>query len=176
MPVFFVISGAAVYYALRSRKAGGFIKERTLRVLIPLISLGYFIIGPAQFYLERLTHGDFSGSFLQFYPHYFEGFDQFGGNFAWHGMHLWYLLLLFIFSMIALPLLLPSKATGNSMISRLATLFVNPWTILIRVLLITAVEVLADAVGLSWSRVMGGWSLLSYLLFFICGYLIFSNT
>ena len=35
MPVFFVVSGSAVYYSLRSRKAGGFIKERSLRILIP---------------------------------------------------------------------------------------------------------------------------------------------
>ena len=35
MPIFFILAGASIYYALRSRTAGGFTKERTLRILIP---------------------------------------------------------------------------------------------------------------------------------------------
>ena len=35
MPLFFILSGAAVYYSLKSRKTGGFVKERILRILIP---------------------------------------------------------------------------------------------------------------------------------------------
>ena len=42
-----------------------------------------------QMYLERLTHGQFSGSFFQYLPHYF------ADDFQWQGMHLWYLLVLF---------------------------------------------------------------------------------
>jgi hypothetical protein len=30
IPLFFILSGAAVYYALKFRTAGGFVKERTL--------------------------------------------------------------------------------------------------------------------------------------------------
>jgi len=67
MPIFFILAGAAVYYALKFRKAGGFTKERTLRILIPIIIVGIFVIAPPQVYLERLTHGDFSGNFFQFY-------------------------------------------------------------------------------------------------------------
>jgi len=148
MPLFFVISGAAVYYSLKSRKTRGFIKERTLRILIPLVSIGIFVLAPPQVYLERLTHGEFSGSFFQFYPHYFDGLYGLGGNFAWMGVHLWYLMDLFIFSLIALPLFLP----------------------------LAAVWVLADVAGLGFTRQMSGWDILSYLLFFIYGYLVFSNT
>ena len=109
MPLFFILAGASVYYSLRFRTAGGFIKERTLRILIPLIIVGYFVIAPPQVYLERLTHGEFSGTFFQFYPHYFDGLYGLGGNFVWMGMHLWFLVLLFVFSLIVLPLLLPGK-------------------------------------------------------------------
>ena len=69
MPLFFILAGASVYYALRFRTAGGFIRERTLRILIPLVIVGYFVISPPQVYLERLTHGEFSGTFFQFYPY-----------------------------------------------------------------------------------------------------------
>ncbi len=173
MPIFFILAGASVYYALRFRTAGAFTKERTLRILIPLIILGWFIIAPPQVYLERLTHGDFSGNFFQFYyPHYFDGIYGLtdGGNFAVVPMHMWFLWLLFIYSLILLPLFLPSKRTGRSLLTRFATLFEKPWTLVVPVLLLIVSEVFLDFV--EWG---GGWNHLSYLLFFISGYLMFSN-
>jgi len=176
MPLFFILSGAAIYYALRFRTAGGFIKERSQRILIPWILIGIFVIAPPQVYLERLTHGDFSGNFFQFYfPHYFDGVYPFGGNFAIIPMHLWYLALLFTFSLIALPLFLRSKKTGKSLISRLANSFESPWALVLLFVPLAAVAMLADVAGLGFTKQMGSWDILSYLLFFIYGYLIFSN-
>lgn len=171
MPLFFILAGASVYYALRFRTGGGFIKERILRILIPLVIVGFFIISPPQVYLERLTHGEFSGTFLQFIPHYFDGLYGLGGNFAWMGMHLWFLLLLFLYSVVALPFFLPNKVTGRSLFSRLATLFEKPWTFVIPVLLFVMIEGFIEV-----PVKPGGWSFISYLVFFIGGYLIFSNT
>lgn len=176
MPLFFLIAGAAVYYALRFRTARQFIRERSLRLIIPLITVGIFVLAPPQVYLERLSQGEFSGSFFQFYPRYFDGLYGFGGNFAFHGMHLWFLLFLFIFSVATLPLLLPRKGTGKSLISRLATLLEKPWALMLLFLPLAATSILADVTGLGWTRQMGGWDSLSYLLFFIYGYLVFSNT
>lgn len=177
MPLFFVLSGAAAYYSLKSRKAGGFVKERSLRILIPWVIIGIFVIAPPQVYLERLTHGEFSGSFFQFYyPHYFDGIYAFGGNFAIIPLHLWYLVLLFIFSLIALPLFLPGGKIDGSLVSRLATSFEKPWALLLLFLPLAAVAILADVAGLGFTRQMGSWDILSYLLFFIYGYLVFSNT
>lgn len=176
MPLFFILSGASVYYSLKYRKSSEFIKERTIRILIPLIFLGYLIIAPPEIYLDRLTHLKFTGSFWEFYPHYFEGFDMFGGNFAWHGVHLWYLLYLFLFSLILLPFFRPEKQSGTSLISRLATLFETPWAFWLLFLPLSAADIITDALGLGFARATGGWSFFSYILFFIYGYLIFSNS
>ena len=62
MPLFFVLSGAAVYFTLRFRKAGGFLKERCLRILVPWLGIGIFVIAPVQVYLERLGSGDWQDS------------------------------------------------------------------------------------------------------------------
>jgi peptidoglycan/LPS O-acetylase OafA/YrhL len=175
MPIFFILAGASVYFSLKSRSAGGFIKERTLRILIPIIFLGFFIIAPPQVYLERLTQGDFSGSFFEFYHHYyFDGFYGLGGNFAIVPMHMWFLWLLFIFSLILLPIFLPKKENGKSLGFKLAILFEKPWTFVVPVLLLAGSQVLLNDLGdiISWG---GGWNHLSYLIFFISGYLIFSN-
>jgi len=175
MPLFFIIAGAGVFFALKSRTAGGFAKERTLRILIPIVIVGWFIIAPPQVYLERLTHGEFSGNLLQFYyPHYFEPFYGLGGNFALVPLHMWFLWLLFIFSLILLPIFVHNKRTGRSLGSRLATLFEGSWTFVVPVLLIAVSEVFLNHLGdlISWG---GGWNHLSYLLFFVSGYLMYSN-
>jgi len=146
-----------------------------LRILIPIVILGWFIIAPPQVYLELLSNGDFSGNFFQFYSSsYFDGFYGLGGNFALVPMHMWFLWLLFVYSLILLPLFLPNKGTGRSLLSRFATLFEKPWTLVIPVLLLVGSEVLLNSLGdlMSWG---GGWNHLSYLLFFVSGYIMFSN-
>ncbi len=176
MPLFFVLSGASVYYSLRIRKSGEFVKERILRVLIPLLFVGYLIICPPQTYLDRLFKSKFTGSFFQFLPQYFNGFDGFGGNFPWYGYHLWYLQDLFIFSLIFLPLLIISGKSGKSLISRLAVLFEKPWMFFLLFIPLTAADMFTDALGLGLSRMAGGWGYFSYILFFIYGYMFFSNS
>lgn len=91
MALFFVLAGASTFFALRTRTARSYIRERFLRLLLPLVVLGWFILAPPQVYLEKLTQSQFTGSFFQFYANYFNGFYMdigSQGNFAWHGMHL----------------------------------------------------------------------------------------
>jgi len=175
MPLFFVLSGAAVYYSLKSRKISSFIKERFLRILVSLIGIGIFVLAPLQIYLERLTHDDFSGNFFQFYPHYFDGLYGFGGNFAWMGVHLWYLMDLFLFSLIALPLFIPMKKSGYSIITRLSRRWGRLWIFLFFFLFLGIATIVADIAGLGWTEEMGSWDILQYFVFFVYGYLIFSN-
>ena len=58
MPLFFLVAGAAVWFSLGSRGGGAFTRERTLRLLVPLI-FDILIIVPPQVYLERIFDGDF---------------------------------------------------------------------------------------------------------------------
>ena len=170
IPLLFIISGAAVYYSLKFRKAGGFIKERSLRILVPLLLIGIFVIAPPQVYLERLINGEFSGTFFEWYPHYFEG-DYPQGNFAISGIHLWFLWFLFIYTLVLLPLFIPKRKTGVSIISRFSNLFQKPWTLFLLFVPLGAIAPLE----IYSTRLAGGWDILPYLIFFIYGYLIFSN-
>ena len=105
MPLLFAVSGARTFYAPRRRGGVEFLKDHTLRLLVPLL-VGIFTHVAWQVYLDRVTHHRFTGSFWQFCPHYFDGWFEYGGNFAWMGLHLWYLELLFVFSIVFLPLFL----------------------------------------------------------------------
>ena len=108
MPLLFLLAGAATWFALRFRSSGQYAKERFIRLLIPFI-FGVFVILPPQSYFGLLNHSDYSGSYLEWYPNYFSinsgDLDAyFLGGFAIG--HLWFILYLFIFSLVALPLFL----------------------------------------------------------------------
>jgi hypothetical protein len=176
MPLFFVIAGASVFFALRRRTARQFTAERLLRIAIPLLIIGIFVLAPPQVYLERITNGDFIGSFWQFYPHYFDGvyIGDSGGNFAFHGMHLWFLLILFLFSVIALPLLIKNARSGVSPLQRMGVWLNRPLSLLLLALPIAVVEGLLPPDGIGF-RDMGGCPVFTYLLLFLYGYMIYSN-
>jgi len=175
MPLFFILSGAAVFYALKFRSGSSFIWGRVKRILIPLIIVGYFITSPPQMYFERLTHNRFEGSFWDFIPTYFQGVDMFGGNFPWHGFHLWYLVYLFVFSVILLPVFKPGKNQNSSMMSRLLDLFEGPWRLMLLVIPLIFVNIFIDYNDFGFLRATGGWDLFSYLFIFVYGYLFFCN-
>lgn len=185
MPLFFLLSGASIYFALQSRTTGQFLRERCLRLLIPLL-FGIFVLSPPQVYLERLTnplHGvapwnegwQFSGSFWEFIPYSFQGWYLLGGNFAWMGIHLWYLLVLFLFSLLLLPLFWALKqGKGQTLIETLAIILEKPWVIFLLSLPIAMLESGLNPATLGM-RAAGGWNLFSYLAFLLSGYLIVAN-
>lgn len=88
MPLFFMVSSVSSYYSLNRRSPKQYLNERFKRLIIPFIFGTFVVIVPVQVYIERVTHGQFTGSFIEFYPHYFDGLYAFGGNFAWMGLHL----------------------------------------------------------------------------------------
>ena len=178
MPLFFVISGAATAMSLEPGRAWRFIKSRLLRLVIPLVGIGAFVISPVFVYAIRLFQGRAEGNFFQWYPHYFEGFWYFGGNFAplGNGTHLWYLMVLFIYSMILLPFFLRSKKRIAAGLTTLSHRFETPGALALLFLPLSISGVAFELAGLGPARVMGGWDPLSYLLVFIYGFMIFSNS
>jgi peptidoglycan/LPS O-acetylase OafA/YrhL len=175
MPFIFVVSGAALYYAVRPGRAGRFLAERCLRLLVPL-ALGLVLLTPPQVYLERLTHHQFSGSFWEFLPHTFDGLYGEGlGNFAWQGLHLWYLEVLFVLTVLLLPVFVALKSRGGERwLAALGSVSRVPGTVFLWALPIAAVMAALDPSGLG-QRNYGGWSLFTYPLFLLFGFLIFAN-
>ena len=101
--LFFFLAGASAFLSLRRRTYLQWLTGRFLRVFIPFF-IGVFTLAPLQVYLGRVSHHQYQGGFIRWYPQYFHGFYLAGGNFAWMGLHLWFLLILFLFSLASLPL------------------------------------------------------------------------
>lgn len=134
MELFFVLSGVGTWYSLKSRTGGQYLWERVKRLLIPLYTVGLFILIPPQVYFELVTNVGFTGTFREMLSLYFsrlpaEFFDIFPSilnnparlvPFTFTG-HLWFLQYLFLISLVILPLLLYLRSEqGQRWIDRMA--------------------------------------------------------
>jgi glucan biosynthesis protein C len=176
MPLIFLISGASIFYAMNKGGAGKFFKDKVLRLLVPLLVV-VFTHASLQVYLERITHGQFAGSYFAFLPHYFEGvyLDTSGdGNFAFHGMHMWYVLILFIYCVIFYPLFRWWKGNGRGVLEKIGSLFASPWTMwLVMAFPIWFLNNWTD--DTDWMFGSGGWPFLYYIFFLLYGFVIASH-
>ena len=175
MPLILMISGASVFYALGKVSAGKYLKGIFARLFVPLM-VGMFTHVAWQVYLENRFKGNFNGSFLEFYPHYFDGMYGFGGNFAWMGLHLWYLELLFIFSLLFLPLFLwfKHRPSGQWTLRVLGDFLAIPGAVFL--LALPAILLIINLDPQTWgNQDLGGWSVLIYPFFFVSGFLIVSS-
>ena len=175
MPLILIISGASTFLALDKYRPGKYITGLFLRLFIPLV-VGIFTHVALHIYLENLHTGKFSGSFFEFYPHYFDGMYGFGGNFAWMGSHLWYLELLFILSLVFLPIFIWFKRTsiGRRVLQGMGDLLANPAAVLLLALPAILLILNLDEEG-PGNTSLGGWSVVIYPLFYIAGFVILSN-
>ncbi len=100
MPLLLFISGAGTIFASARRNKTEFALERSKRLLVPLV-FAMLVIVPPQIYFERINN---YSSYLDFYKTVFS-FVPYpdGGSLSWH--HMWFVLYLFIYSIIAIPLI-----------------------------------------------------------------------
>ncbi|NTU82919.1 MAG: acyltransferase family protein [Chloroflexales bacterium] len=180
MPLIFVVSAASTFYALGTRGAGVFVKDRALRLLVPL-AVGVFTHVVLQEYLDQLTHAEFSGSFWAFYaPHFASVLGADGGINGmrlWRlarGLHLWYLIILFVFSVGFLPLLawLRSDA-GRRVYQRVGDVLALPGVVyLLAIPLLGALALARPDSLLLDPNPYANWNLLAYAQFFLYGFVI----
>ncbi len=168
MPLFFLLSGAGTWYSLLLRAPNKYLMERVKRLLIPLV-FGTLVLVPPQVYLERLRTSGYQGTYWQFYPHFFECCYP-NRNLSWH--HLWFLAYLFVFSVIALPLLLYLRKDQH-LIARLSERCERGVAIFLLAVPLVIIEVVLRARWPGWQNLIDDWAnFCFYLTCFIYGYLI----
>jgi peptidoglycan/LPS O-acetylase OafA/YrhL len=174
MPFFFVLAGMSTFYAMefmksRKIKNSKYLLDRSVRLMVPFL-IGIFTHITLQIYLERIYYVEFSGSFFDFYPVYFEGIYEFGGNFAIFGHHLWFLLLLFLFSVIAFPLFLfLRKENIRVKFLRITKFFRRPGMIYLLIIPIFLFELVNSFIN-GRIPVFGGWTIISQFFFYFYGF------
>lgn len=188
MPLIFLVSGASLCLALgkgdgASRTGGSeggagkfaaFFKDKALRLLVPL-AVSIFTHVMFQVYLEKTTHHLFYGSFWQFIPVYFRGWYGFGGNFAWMGLHLWYLLMLFVFTAVAYPLFVWLRGPARRGLDAFTRFLALPGAVYLLALPTIATIAFVDQASVLGRRDWGGWSILAHFWFFASAFVIVSS-
>lgn len=172
MPSFFFVSGAGIWFSMQKRSVSTMFKNIIKRFFLPL-AFGCVVLGCLQVYMERLSHGAFHGSLIEFIPHYFNGWYAIDGNFAWYGLHLWYLVLLFTYTVLLLPVFVVGK---NVLQKPLAQKLTGSLLLLLVFALVTVFPGWKLHVHSFWgNRMWGGWNLFENILFFAFGFVAFSN-
>jgi peptidoglycan/LPS O-acetylase OafA/YrhL len=166
IPLLFIISGISSNIILSFQKPGRFLKSRVFRILIPFV-FGMFVFGYLQSYMEFVYYERFSGSFFEFAPTFFNF-----TNFPFNGFHLWFLILLFIFSLILLIIFLLSKRKNE--FKSISKFFSKPGTLFILTIPLAITEWVVPFYGFG-GRIYGGWGILTFLILFLFGYYIFSS-
>jgi len=141
--------------------------------MIPFL-FGLFTHISIQVYLDRVSHGVPVGNFFEFYfTQYYVGLYGYGGNFPWAGFHLWFLILLFIFSLVTVkPFVYLRKEENLKKISKVAIFFTKPGSLYLLIIPVLIIEFFNP---LSILGKFGGYNLFSLLIFYIIGFFLASD-
>ncbi len=109
MPLLFVLAGMSARYALNKRNYKQFAMERIQKLLIPLIT-GIVTVVAFMTYIADKFHNNYNGNFINHYKVFFTNISDLTGyeGFFTPG-HLWFILFLFIISMVSLLLIILQK-------------------------------------------------------------------
>lgn len=156
MPLLFAVAGISSRYALEKRSAGEYAKERTYKLLIPLLFGGLLLI-PIQSYIAGVYFNQ-SANYLNFFTKLtdFSGYDG-----AFTPGQLWFILFLFVISIVCLPFMAWYKKKGKGNY--------GAGTPMLALVLLG----ILPCIG-SWVKI-GGKSPTEYLAYFLLGYFFLSN-
>ena len=167
MPLMFLVAGIAAWYSLQKRDARHYLKERVLRLFVPLV-LGIILIVPIQGYMARLQQGTLSGGYFNYlitqFLADFSDISGYRGTFT--PGHLWFILFLFALSCVLLPLFMYILQARKKKVSVFGHLFDKGWFLICLFVPLTISEALPD---------IGGKNPFFYGLYFTIGFLIASN-
>lgn len=164
MPLLFLLAGASTYLALGKRTRVEYARERVRRLLVPFV-FGVLVLIPPQTWFGARFNSGYTGSYADYLasgdflvPDIREGGDYYGGLGTGH---LWFILFLFLISLIVLPLWRGRHAERSRTVA-LSRMLAHPagWMV--------AAFVVMLAEGLP---TIGGKNLVYYLVFFVLGYL-----
>lgn len=162
MPILFVIAGMSARYALEKRTKKQFIKQRVEKLLIPFIT-GLVLLVPFQTLFARKFFQDYQGGILSNIKYFFTHLTDFiGYDGAFTPGHLWFILFLFIISMVGLIFFhfLPYEKFGDKVEK------IPLWGLCLFFIPIWIMHYVGD---------FSGYSLGKNLMLYLLGYYVMSN-
>lgn len=166
LPLLFFISGAGIRFALGQRSGGGFIRERIIRLFVPLV-FGMLVVVPPQSFYELKYRGVNYDSYFSFYSDYY-----FPDHLTWN--HLWFVTYLLAFVLLAFPLFFYLRK-NHHLTERFGKAFSAKGSLLLLAVPLVMVEMLLrDRWPDNRNLVTDWYNFAFYIIIFIYGYLVAS--
>ncbi len=162
MPLLFVLAGVSARYALEKRTYKAFVAQRVWRLLLPFLC-GMLLYVPFQSLFARKFFYGCKDGLLAHWQYFFTHITDFSGyDGGFTPGHLWFILFLFVISMVSLPLFrfLPYHKSAKK-VEKLPA-----WGILLLFIPIWLLYYLGN---------VGGFSIGKDLALYLAGYYLFSS-
>ena len=167
MPILFFLAGASTRFSLGSRSSKKYILERVKKLLIPFI-LGMLILVPPQGYFARVSRGKSVGNFFQQYKYFWTTISDIPYDGGLGPAHLWFILYLFIISIVGLFIIRSFKKEGmKKFLLELKYKLTGRYSLF----LIVLVFFIADMTPLAIAQK----NILIFLIVFLMGYIVYGE-
>jgi peptidoglycan/LPS O-acetylase OafA/YrhL len=170
MPLLFFLAGASTWFALSHRDGLHYAGERFKRLLLPFV-FGLVVLIPPQSYLGLVGHSGEAVSVFSWFPTFFRLNEADLSGYFLGGMtfgHLWFIVHLFFYSLIALPIVLfLRRGAGRYVVRFLAWLAAKPAAILLFGLFLAPAVLVPE---------IAGGNPIFYGITFLLGYLLMADS
>ena len=167
MPVLFFLAGASTRFALGSRSGKTYILERVKRLLIPFI-LGMIILVPPQGYFARVSRGKYVGNYFQQWKYFWTTISDIPYDGGLGPAHLWFILYLFIISIVGLFIIRSFKKEGmEKFLIKFKYKLTSKYSLIFTVLIFF----IADMIPLAIAQK----NILIFLIVFLMGYIVYGD-
>ncbi|MEV7285175.1 acyltransferase [Streptomyces sp. NPDC093252] len=168
MPVLFLAAGLGARHSLRRRGAGGFARERLLRLGVPLVAATLLLLPLPQWLRLRAADPGYHESYPAFWPRFLTVRPEpsdfpfvLDGEYFETG-HLWFVVLLLTFGLLLAPVAAPLARAAGPLAHAVAR---HPALLFLPALPLAALNAL-----LLMEEGFAGWNRWAYLVFFLHGY------
>ncbi len=157
MPLMFLLAGVSSRFSLQKRGYKTFIKERFVRLGVPLV-FGILFINPILSYVADLTHNGYKGSFFSHYEVFFTKFTDLTGYDGGFTLgHFWFLAVLIVVSLLSCAVILIVERTKSGVGKKVAGI------------------ILAALAVATFDIKVSGKPVYTFLALYLLGYFVFSD-
>lgn len=123
LALLFFVSGMGTWFAFRSAPGLSFLRDRTLRLLVPLLFAMAVVVVP-QVWLERVMEEGYQGSLWTFWvERYFTEGKYPAGNITW--AHMWFVAYLLVMAIGLFPVFAFFRTARGELVSRAFAAFMR---------------------------------------------------
>nr|WP_221378083.1 acyltransferase [Actinoplanes polyasparticus] len=167
MPALFLIAGFGAWHSMQRRGSGGFVRERLLRLGVPLVFATLTLVPVPQWLRLKAADPGYDESYPRFLLHFLDVHLSLAdfpflvqGDYFESG-HLWFVVLLLTFSLILALMARWLPVARLGFVSRRGVLLVLP-----------AIPLIVVGALLGMEEAFAGWSRWAYLLLFLYGFVL----